>query len=224
MEKHLIQPHMASEGPVDAVAYRTQVQAAHEAIVARAVGWTHDLRGDSWGILAKRNPVDLTNAHPLVGSEAQPILGLLNTCATVERLLGALGWAIDNGWAKSVLECNPTTSSVAGPSDLRTEGAKGEAWFEVSDVLTAHDSNDKLRIDLSRLERAPAAVVTFLVCSPSWEQRIIQREFSYSKVPPEDTIVARVIPRSGLAHESLASVTRVTPYSRLAHALSNSKS
>jgi len=192
MQKHLIQPHLASEGLVDANVYRAQLQAAHDAIVDMAFDWTHDAAKQWWGIRAKRSPVDLTNAHPLVTAEKHPIMGLLNICATVERLLDALAWAIGNGWADSVLECSPTTSGVAAPSDLRTSGEKGEAWFEVSDVLSARDGTRKLQRDLARLQLAPASVAAFLVTSPSWEKRIQQRGFSYWKIPPEDTIVARV--------------------------------
>lgn len=192
MQKHLIRPHMASEGSIDAVAYMAQLQEAHDAIVDRAIGWTHAVAGPSWGIRAKRTIVDLADAHPLVTSEKHPISELLNICATVERLLDSLGWAIQNGWAESVLECNPTTSGVSGPSDLRTIGVEGEAWFEVSDVVSARDGNAKLQVDLARLQLAPAGVATFLVASPSWEQRIKYRKLSYSKIPPENTIVAHV--------------------------------
>jgi hypothetical protein len=192
-QKHLIRPLTAAEGPVDAPAYLDQLQGAHDAIVDRAIGWTNAAAGSSWGIRAKRAVVDLAGAHPMVTSEKHPILELLNICATVERLVGALRWAIDRGWAQSVLECSPTTSGVAGPSDVRTVGGEGEAWFEVSDVLSARDGRRKLRTDLERLERAPAGVATFLVTSPSWERRIQVQGFSYAKVPPEDTIVARVI-------------------------------
>ena len=192
MQKHLIRPHLASEGPIDAVAYKEQLQGAHDAIVDRAIWWAHAVAGPSWGIRAKRTFVDLTDCHPLVTSEKHPIMELLNICATVERLLDSLAWAIQNGWADSVLECNPTTSGVSGPSDLRTIGVEGEAWFEVSDVISARDGNAKLRLDVARLQLAPAGVATFLVASPSWEQRIKYRKLSYSKIPPEDTIVAHV--------------------------------
>jgi hypothetical protein len=193
MQKHLIRPHMASDGPIDAVAYMAQLQAAHDAIVDQAIGWTHAVAGRWWGIRAKRTLVDLTNAHPLVTNEKHPILELLNICATVERLLDALGWAVENGWARTVLECSPTTSGVSGPSDLRTVGDEdGVAWFEVSDVVSAHDGKRKLHLDLARLQRAPVGVTTFLVASSSWEQRIKVRKLSYSKILPEDTIVALV--------------------------------
>lgn len=193
MHKHLIRPHTADEGPVDATTYMAQLQAAHDAIVARAIRSTHDVEGPSWGIRAKRTPIDLTGTDPMVTSERHPISELMNICATVERLLDALGWAIQNGWATSVLECNPSTSGVAGPPDLRTVGIEGEAWFEVSDVVAARDGNRKLQLDLVRLERAPAEVATFLVASPSWEQRIKHRRLTYSKISPEGTIVARVV-------------------------------
>ena len=207
---------------MDAVAYRTQVQAAHEAV---DVGGRLDARPTSGRRASWPNEIPSTSPRsPLVGSEARPILGLLDACATVERLLWRFGWALDDRWGKSVLECDPTTSSVAGPSDLRTEGAKGEAWFEVSDVLTAHDSNDKLPDRFVSSGTSPRRcrdvprVLSFLGAA-NHSKRVLILE---SPTGGHDRGAGGR--RFGLAHESLASVTRVTPYSRLAHALSNSKS
>lgn len=192
-QRHLIRPLAEDEGPMDADAYLSQLQGAHNAIVERAVSWSHAVPEPAWGIRAKRVPVDLAEAHFLVTSEKHPISELLNICATVERLLDGLAWAIENGWAQSVIECNPSTSGVVAPPDLRTRGVEGEAWFEVSDVVLARDGNRKLQQDLDRLQASPPGVATFLVTSPSWEARIGVRSFPYWKIPPEDTIVARVL-------------------------------
>jgi hypothetical protein len=192
MERHLIRPHTTTQGSIDAVDYLAQLRAVHDAIVARAVSWTVAGAGPSWGIRAKRSGVDLSGAHPLISNEAHPITELMNISATVERLLDALGWAIQNEWAASVIECNPTTSSRPGPPDLRTVGERGEAWFEVSDVVSRRDGNRKLQTDLERLRRVPIHAARFLVGSPVWEERIRYRGFWYDEVPPEGTIVARI--------------------------------
>lgn len=51
---HLVQPHIESNGPIEAAAYMAQLQAAHDAIVERSVNWTHAVAGPSWGILRER--------------------------------------------------------------------------------------------------------------------------------------------------------------------------
>lgn len=212
MAKHLIEPHAVEAGPVPAVDYRADLSAAHDAIVARAAGWTAPKSNPRWGIAAKRDLVDLTDAHRFVYNNEHPIQELMNQCATVERLLDALDWAIQNEWADSVIECNPTTSGgtgsaakaglgegdaeeglrEAGPPDLRTVGPKGEAWFEVSDVLSPHDGNRKLPKDLARLVQVPGGKAAFLVGTDAWEKRIENKGFWHTKV--HDTIIARVDP------------------------------
>jgi hypothetical protein len=203
MHKHLIRPHAVQDRPVDAKSYLAELSAAHDAIVARAAGWTAPAVGPRWGITAKRQLVDLTGAHPSVHNASHPIQELMNQCATVERLLDALEWAIGKGWANMVIECNPTTSSgpvrplavvtgvpPSGPPDLRTTGALGEAWFEVSDVLKRRDGNRKLQKDLKRLSNLPPSVAGFLVGSDLWEDRIAHSGRAYEKV--RNTLIARV--------------------------------
>jgi hypothetical protein len=195
--KHLIKPHADSDGPVHAGAYMSDLRSAHDWIVERARGWTADVAeppDSSWGIRSKRIPVDLTgtDAPPLVTSNQHPISELLNICATVERLLDALVWAIENGWADRVLECNPSTSGASGPPDLRTEGRNGEAWFEVSDVVSPRDPNRKLRTDWDRLAVVGPGIARFLVVSPSFENKKLIRDLAFVKIPPANTIVARV--------------------------------
>jgi hypothetical protein len=212
MAKHLIAPHPVEDGRVPAVDYHAELIAAHDAIVARAAGWTAPKSNPRWGITAKRALVDLTDAHRFVYNNEHPIQELMNQCATVERLLDALDWAIQNGWADSVIECNPTTSAgtgsgtkaglgesdaeeglpEAGPPDLWTVGPKGEACFEVSDVLSPHDGNRKLPKDLARLFQVPGGKAAFLVGTDAWEGRIKNKGFWYTKV--NDTIIARVDP------------------------------
>jgi hypothetical protein len=202
MQKHLIRPHSVEDGPMDAKAYLAELGDAHDAIVARAAGWTAPAAAPRWGITAKRQLVDLTDAHPSVHNASHPLQEVMNQCATVERLLDALEWAIGKGWANMVIECNPTTSGpvqqlavatgqpLSGPPDLRTTGGLGEAWFEVSDVLKVRDGNRKLQKVLNRLSNLPPGVVGFLVGSDLWEGRIAHSGRGYDKV--RDTLIARV--------------------------------
>ena len=199
---HLIDPHSREDGPVNAKSYFDELGAAHDAIIARAAGWTAPPAGPRWGIAAKRQLVNLADAHPSVHG-SHPINELMNLCATVERLLDALEWGMKKGWATSVIECHPTTSSssvqptpvaagvpVPGPPDLLTEGALGKAWFEVSDVLKVRDGNRKLQKDLQRLRGAPTDVTAFLVGSGLWQGRVDQLGFDCEK--ERDTLIAQV--------------------------------
>lgn len=77
-----------------------------------------------------------------------------------------------------------------GPPDLRTSGPRGEARFEVSDVLKTRDGNRKLQKDVERLMNLPPGVTGFLVGTDMWEGRVIRRGYAYAKV--RDTLIAQV--------------------------------
>jgi hypothetical protein len=151
---HLIAP---LKGPCALqVAYQDLIH-AHDVLVASARQAAQSLAGlDSigWGAAAKRHRVAWrhTNASLLSAVVNQPLIEVINQCATVERLLDAMGWVLSVAPSAELVTAHPTTSRGAADSidnDLVVR-VGGEPWcFEVSDVVNgAVDGNGKELKDL----------------------------------------------------------------------------
>ena len=88
-----------------------------------------------------------------------------NQCATMERLIDAMQWALETLPGYGVLRCHPTTSSQKTKAsdipdnDLVLVGPSSEiARFEVSDIANrTADSNNKLKKELTSLGITDAA-------------------------------------------------------------------
>ena len=145
---------------------RSSVQEAHDYLDRKgmeAVGKAQDTAGTRyWGAEIKRVRVFLPRDEwpkPLSpASEEHNLVEVMNQCATMERLLDALEWAQSggSGLSESLVErCHPTTSSSLNHEDdhdlvlLGADGAK--AKFEVSDVSSSKDGNNKEKKDLINL-------------------------------------------------------------------------
>lgn len=118
---------------------------------------------ERWGMDAKRIKVAFPDGpRPTLISMglADHNLGeVVNQCATMERLLDALSWARTEPSLKGyvVERCHPTTGSSSGDVDdhdlvLVKEDAPGlKVKFEVSDVVSGKDGNNKEKKDLTSL-------------------------------------------------------------------------
>jgi len=139
--------------------YVTDLTAAHDALATRMYKSAHAIAapapslGAYWAVDLKRKPVSVRGAHQLVGVTTQPLGELINQLATVERLIGALGWAGNNGMT-DVEECHPTTSRGAKGTcshDLVVSNNVDKMVFEVSDVAGDGNANKKIVRDLATL-------------------------------------------------------------------------
>ena len=141
------------------VAHDYLVRAAMKAVSSMAA-----INGNTqWGTAAKRISVVLGAGRPIdIGEdiESHNVVEVINQVATLERLLEVLAWArmTDSGLEQfgRVVVCHPSTScsrkSDSWENDLvlcDVDGAK--ARFEVSDVASSRDGNDKYRKDLASL-------------------------------------------------------------------------
>ena len=143
----------AIEGPVPLAQVRAELQAAHDYLAEAARGAVVQLGGgalETWGADVKRVRVCLIGPPPPRVSERahHNFVEVVNQCATLERLIDALGWAETAMPGYVVKSCHPTTSSTtnAHDHDLVLVNAAGEpdARFEVSDILsgTVKEKND----------------------------------------------------------------------------------
>ena len=62
MQNHSIRPLRRADGPVPASSYLSELGSEHDALVARAAGWTAPAASPRWGIVAKRQLVNLRGA------------------------------------------------------------------------------------------------------------------------------------------------------------------
>jgi hypothetical protein len=112
-----------------------------------------------WGINFKRLQVVFpSETRPeLIDPQIRehPLSEIMNQSATLARLLDALSWAKQNLVDYHVVLCHPTTSSTQAnemDNDIILKNAAGHrARFEVSDVVSAKDSNGKEKKDLASL-------------------------------------------------------------------------
>lgn len=161
---HLVAP---PSGPLPLAEAAAQLQAAHDYLArqgAQAIDRALVSRDiPHWGAAIKRIPVELpaedrpTLIAPAIARHS--LIEVINQCATMERLLDALAWAQtpEAGLGvDTVVSCHPTTSSAKGAeradNDLILTGPDGRiARFEVSDVASEEDGNQKERRDLISL-------------------------------------------------------------------------
>jgi hypothetical protein len=155
----------------------------------------------AWGSEVKRRRVNLPpEPRRQVIPEAvthHSLIEIINQCATLDRLLDAMAWAGKELSAFHTVElCHPTTSSnkAAGHSNLDndlilTDGNGLRARFEVSDVASEKDGNDKELRDLISLgvvrnckgadrltiEKWPDGLL-FLVVSEEFARGILSRK------------------------------------------------
>jgi hypothetical protein len=137
-----------------------QLKAAHDYLVINgAIALQRALQIENlsyWGIQAKRILVALPheNRPKLISSDLDThnLTEIYNQCATMERLLDALTWAIQALPNYHVMCCHPTTSSGRDENDLVLISSTGDyARFEVSDVASEKDGNRKEEKDLRHL-------------------------------------------------------------------------
>ena len=119
----------------------------------------------SWGSSVKRKRVKfpLPDQRPILlryAADNHNLSELVNMCATVERLLGALVWAKANKLGGYVVKrCHPTTGNLkkdkrilSGDNDLvLTKKNARTARFEVTDISGVKDKNRKIDADLKSL-------------------------------------------------------------------------
>lgn len=129
----------------------------------------------SWGTRIKRRLVGLPReGRPsVIDKDNEQLSEIINMVATVERLLGALGWFRERREFRNlrVKTCHPTTSSAPGENDLVLAGLAGEVVVrcEVFDVISASASqNGKERGTLRSLgceDRVPVDGVRRFLCT-----------------------------------------------------------
>jgi hypothetical protein len=117
-----------------------------------------------------------------------------NQCATMERLIDAMRWALESLPGYGVLRCHPTTSSQKikaediPDNDLVLVGPDNTiARFEVSDIVNrTADSNNKLKKELGSLGITDAATTgwptgrLFIVVSAEFATLVRKRSSSVS--------------------------------------------
>jgi hypothetical protein len=166
---HLIQPLINNpDNPQNLEDYFQSLKSAHDYLVSHAqkaldqVAKAQDV--GRWASLAKRIQLQFPDElRPLYISpkmQSHNLIEVINQCATMERLLDALQWSIQNLSDYQVLRCHPTTSSdksnkanTIPDNDLILMNKLGQlARFEVSDVVNNKgDSNGKQKKDLASL-------------------------------------------------------------------------
>ena len=144
-----------------------QIEAAHAYLVDLGAKAFQKARvvapSPNWGTLAKRARVYFpAGDRPVLIPQSlrdHSLIEVINQCATVERLMDALRWAIDNLPEYQLVRCHPTTGSKKADvanvpdNDIVLIDPDGRfACFEVSDVANAtNDSNRKEKKDLTSL-------------------------------------------------------------------------
>lgn len=214
MSGHLVRPVRERTAPE---ALREQLREAHNFLVSAALATVPRLLGlsrDHWGMEAKRKHVVLPEQpRPTLvsnGVTEHAFSEVVNQCATLERLIDALSWiaTVPELHGAFVATCNPTTSSAprkkgahrpVDDHDLVLEDSRGSRWrFEVSDVASKKDGNEKEKKDLISLGVRPAKGAaappwpsghSFLVVSSDWDARMVRPRigFHFKKVHEEGT-------------------------------------
>jgi hypothetical protein len=165
---HLVDTFVASNGDRKTLAAcRAEVQearnylATHGAEAIRRASGSQG--GPDWGSSVKRARVILPEGPrpALISSETRDhnLVEVVNQCATMERLIDALGWAqSEPGLNEYLVErCHPTTSSSRGDEEdhdlvlVAPDDSEVKAKFEISDVASEKDGNGKEKKDLESL-------------------------------------------------------------------------
>ncbi len=153
---HLVTP---PKSPIPRADLHAELELAHNYLAEcakRTLQSLPEIPVRSWGSQMKRTYVQLTADRPkhvVQDRHEHSLTEIMNQCATLERLIDALTWAsirasgLDHYY---VTACNPTTSSTGHDLELRDE-AGNVALFEVSDVASTSDGNQKERKDLQSL-------------------------------------------------------------------------
>lgn len=165
---HLVKPLHAVEGPLSLSIVLDQLREAHRylafhgTLALRQAAQEHD-QITYWGTNVKRTKVLLPSGDrpELIDASIHEhsLTEVYNQCATMERMIDALQWALDALPGYGVLRCHPTTSSQKSEvhdvpdNDIVLVGLNGEiARFEVSDIANrTADSNNKLKKELDSL-------------------------------------------------------------------------
>ena len=187
---------------------RLQLVAAHDFIAnccTAAISQAALLSsGPDWGIQMKRLDVDLTGqGRPeIVCSRLERFGEVVTMLATVERMIGALGWFERCSELPDLFikECHPTTSSYKGGNDLVLVDAEGKPLVlcEVCDVASAAaGQNGKERKDVASLgctEGVPPSDIRYFLCTSSefagaiqsTMRKVANRPYSYKAHPVGD--------------------------------------
>jgi hypothetical protein len=165
---HLVKPLHAIEGPLSLSVVLDQLREAHRflafhgMLALRQTAQDND-QIDYWGTNVKRTKVLLPSGDrpELIDASIyeHSLTEVYNQCATMERMIDAMRWALETLPDYGVLRCHPTTSSQKAnvsdipDNDLVLVGLDGRiARFEVSDIANrTADSNNKLKKELDSL-------------------------------------------------------------------------
>lgn len=203
---HLVRSFGTKSQPIPTSEALAELRAAHQYLVDHATrALSAYAVGDSayWGTQLKRIRVQFpTGERPRlidISIRDHSLTEVYNQCATMERLIDGMQWALTALPDYDVLRCHPTTSSVQDGNrdgipdhDLVLINSDGVlARFEVSDVATSKaDSNQKAAKDLKSLgiwkdtPDIPAvwsAGRLFLIVSSEFAKQLRKRGTGFSK-------------------------------------------
>lgn len=192
---HLVIPITGSVEVEDAIA---ELQEAHDFLAEAAIVAGRRLAAlpaATWGQQAKRTYVELPESGRPSLLKASPshhaLTEITNQCATMERLIDALRWGSDNLPDHVLHVCHPTTSSNPEDqtvnNDIVLMGPEGAPCrFEVSDVASSKDGNQKERKDLKGLSIFTS--LDPLTYAPDWPDGraflVVSEEFSEHLMRP----------------------------------------
>jgi hypothetical protein len=231
---HLVNPiHRPVDMPIPIMDVLEQVITAHRYLVELGAQALRSAQisgaSESWGTQMKRVRILFpAGSRPALISDTHAehaLIEVINQCATLERLIDALQWAQQYLPTYQVVRCHPTTSSQKTTAtdipdhDIVLINREGKlALFEVSDVASTKDGNDKEIKDLASLgvhpgkridnlaDQNPFTNRLFMVVSVEFGERFRRRmkayypesqpHFRYQEHDmPGDTCIFEVLPR-----------------------------
>ena len=174
---HLVEPILSPTPVTDVL---NAVVEANDCLVSAArqtIARLMSVEAVGWGVASKRVKVELPETRPRLVRHADrthAFAEVVNQCATLERLIGALRWANRELPDFEVEVCHPTTSSqkqsTGRDNDLILKHANSgiRYFFEVSDVASSKgDGNQKEIKDLVSLGVLKSTNRPF-TCAPTW--------------------------------------------------------